>query len=62
MKRLAETKKFNGKTYHFVTLYFRKEDAQAAQSRLQKKGYSTRITKVKSSISGYNYRLYTRRR
>ena len=43
-----ESRVFGGKDYRYVTYYFRKENAKDAQSRLRKKGHSTRITKVKS--------------
>ncbi len=57
VKEFKETRKFGGKIYKYVTHYFRKDDAQEAQSRLQKKGHFTRITERKGV-----YHLWARRK
>lgn len=58
---IKDTKKFDGKTYKLVTHYFRKGDAEAAQSRLKRKGHLARITS-RRGISGRLFYLWARRR
>jgi len=54
---LKETRKFAGKTYKFVTHYFRKGNVKEAQARLQAKGHLARITERKGV-----YYLWARRK
>ena len=56
---VKETRVFGGKTYKYVTHYFRKEDAKGAQSRLKRKGHSTRVTKARSGAH-FIYHLWAR--
>lgn len=58
---IKETRRFGSKVYKYVMHYFRKEDAEDAQSRLKKKGHSTRVTKTKSG-SHFIYHLWARRK
>lgn len=57
VRKFKETRNFGGRTYKYVTHYFRKENAKEAQARLQKKGHLTRITERKGV-----YHLWARKK